>query len=57
MNMKTNFFSQIAALNIPGIWKITIQNDDKGNFTVSQLFTSHNCGDNAVKVKYFNVYF
>jgi PRTRC genetic system protein E len=47
--MKTNFFSQIAALNQPGIWKITIQNDEKGNFTVSQLFTILNCGDNAVK--------
>ncbi|MDB5143431.1 MAG: hypothetical protein JWQ66_2144 [Mucilaginibacter sp.] len=47
--MKTNFFNQIAVINQPGIWKITIQNDDKGNFTVSLLFNTLNCGDNAIK--------
>lgn len=47
--MKTNFFSQIAALNQPGIWKITIQNDEQGNFTVSNLFTTTACGDAAIK--------
>lgn len=47
--MKTNFFNQIAVINQPGIWKITVQNDDKGNFTVSLLFNTLNYGDNAVK--------
>jgi PRTRC genetic system protein E len=46
--MKTNFFNQIAVINQPGIWKLTVQNDDKGNFTVSLLFNTLNCGDNAV---------
>jgi PRTRC genetic system protein E len=46
--MKTNFFNQIAVINQPGIWKMTVQNDDKGNFTVSLLFNTLNCGDNAV---------
>lgn len=47
--MKTNFFNQIAALNQTGIWRITIQNDEQGNFTVSQLFTTNACGDSAAK--------
>lgn len=46
--MKTNFFNQIAVINQPGIWKMTVQNDDKGNFTVSLLFNTLNCGDSAV---------
>jgi PRTRC genetic system protein E len=47
--MKTNFFNQIAVINQPGIWKITVQNDVKGNFTVSLLFSTPACGDQAVK--------
>ena len=46
--MKTNFFNQIAVINQPGIWKMTVQNDDKGNFTVSLLFNTLNCGDSAI---------
>ena len=45
--MTTNFFENIAGLNIPGVWKIVIQTDENGNFTVSQLFTALQCGDNA----------
>lgn len=45
--MTTNFFENIAGLNIPGIWKIVIQTDENGNFTVSELFTALQCGDNA----------
>ena len=48
--MKTNFFDNIAVLNIPGNWKITIHTDDKGQFTVSALFNIDGNGDNACKV-------
>jgi len=47
--MKTNFFENIAQLNIPGIWRIVIQTDDRGHFTVSELFTVLQCGDDAAK--------
>jgi PRTRC genetic system protein E len=49
MNMKTNFFQQIAALNVPGNWKLTLHTADNINFTVSALFTALHCGDNAAK--------
>jgi PRTRC genetic system protein E len=49
-DMKTNFFENIANLNTPGIWKLAIQVDANGNFTVSELFTALNCGDNAAKL-------
>ncbi|HZY37394.1 MAG TPA: PRTRC system protein E [Mucilaginibacter sp.] len=48
--MKTNFFQNIADLNVPGNWKIAIHADDKGRFTVSALFNTDNNGDNAYKV-------
>ncbi|MHB8206974.1 PRTRC system protein E [Mucilaginibacter sp.] len=47
--MKTNFFEHIANLNAPGIWKIGIQNDANGHFTVSALFTPVQSNDPAVK--------
>ena len=47
--MKTNFFHQIATLNAPGNWKLTIHTPDNINFTVSALFTALHCGDNAAK--------
>ena len=48
--MKTNFFQNIADLNVPGNWKIAIHADDKGQFAVSALFNTDNNGDNAYKV-------
>jgi PRTRC genetic system protein E len=45
--MKTNFFENIASLQTPGIWKLVIETDANGNFTVSELFTT-TCGDKAV---------
>ena len=48
--MKTNFFQNIADLNVPGNWKIAIHADDKGQFTVSALFNTDNNGDNAYKI-------
>jgi PRTRC genetic system protein E len=48
--MKTNFFQNIADLNVPGSWKIAIHADDKGQFTVSALFNTDNNGDNAYKI-------
>lgn len=48
--MKTNFFQNIADLNVPGNWKIAIHTDDKGQFTLSALFNTNNNGDNAYKV-------
>ena len=48
--MKTNFFENIANLNCRGNWKIAIHTDDKGQVTVSALFSTNNNGDNAYKV-------
>lgn len=47
--MTTNFFQNIANLNLPGTWKLVIQTDANGNMTVSELFNS-TCGDKAVKL-------
>jgi PRTRC genetic system protein E len=48
--MKTNFFENIAELNVPGNWKIAIHADAQGQFTVSALFTAEANGDNAHKL-------
>lgn len=48
--MTTNFFNNIADLNVSGNWKFTINTDEKGVMTVSALFTSMQNGDNASKV-------
>jgi len=48
--MKTNFFKNIAELNVPGNWKFTINADDKGLLTVSALFNAIKNDDNASKV-------
>lgn len=48
--MNTDFFQNIAGMNVPGIWKITIQTDDNIQFTVSALFSANMCGDNAARV-------
>lgn len=47
--MKTNFFQNIAELNVPGNWKIAVQTTDNLQFTVSALFTANMCGDKASK--------
>jgi PRTRC genetic system protein E len=47
--MTTNFFQNIASLNLQGVWKLVITTDDKGNFIVSQLFHT-TCGDKAVNL-------
>jgi PRTRC genetic system protein E len=47
--MNTDFFQQIAGLNIPGNWKIAIQTTDNELFTVSALFAPNMCGDDAAK--------
>ena len=47
--MTTNFFQNIATLNLPGTWKLVIQTDENGNMTVSELFNA-TCGDKAVKL-------
>jgi PRTRC genetic system protein E len=48
--MTTNFFKNIADLNVPGNWKFTITADDKGLLTVSALFNALQNGDNASKI-------
>lgn len=45
--MRTNFFENLTALNVAGIWKLAIETDGKGNYTVTQLFTTASCGDKA----------
>ncbi|MEZ2338368.1 PRTRC system protein E [Mucilaginibacter sp. RCC_168] len=47
--MKTNFFENITALNIPGNWNLTIHTDEQGQFTVSALFRALHNADNATK--------
>ncbi|HVX00150.1 MAG TPA: PRTRC system protein E [Candidatus Babeliaceae bacterium] len=47
--MTTNFFQNIASLNLPGTWKLVIQTDATGSMTVSELFNA-TCGDKAVKL-------
>ena len=47
--MNTNFFQNIASLNVPGNWKLTLHTDETGNFTVSALFTALQKADNALK--------
>ena len=48
--MTTNFFQNIANLNVPGIWRIGISTDDKGNIKITGLFNIHNNGTQAAKV-------
>ena len=47
--MNTDFFENIAELNVPGNWKISIQTTDNIQFIVSALFTANACADNAAK--------
>jgi len=47
--MTTNFFQNIAELQLPGTWKLIIETDTDGNFTVSNLFNAP-CGDKATKL-------
>lgn len=48
--MKTNFFENITALQVPGKWTLAIHTDEQGQFTVSALFTALHNADNATKV-------
>ncbi|MFP3596942.1 PRTRC system protein E [Chryseobacterium sp. SIMBA_029] len=45
--MNTNFFSQIAQMNITGNLQITITQGAESNWIVSALLQNENCGDNA----------
>lgn len=47
--MTTNFFQNMASLNLQGVWKLVITTDEQGHFTVSQLFHT-TCGDKAVNL-------
>jgi PRTRC genetic system protein E len=48
--MTTNFFQNIASLNLPGVWKIGITTDEQGNIKITGLFNIHNNGTQAAKV-------
>lgn len=48
--MTTNFFKNIADLNVPGNWKFTITADDKGILTVSGLFHAVQNADSASQI-------
>ncbi len=43
----TNFFNQIAQMNITGDLQITIKQGTDSNWVVSVLLQNENCGDNA----------
>lgn len=45
--MTTNFFKNLASLNLEGAWKIIISTDKTGKLAVSYLFNAA-CGDKAV---------
>jgi PRTRC genetic system protein E len=47
--MKTNFFENIANLNAPGIWKLSIHNEANGYFTVSTLYSPNQSNEPAIK--------
>lgn len=47
--MRTNFFENIAAMQVPGKWNMSIHTDEQGNFTLSALFTALHNADNATK--------
>ncbi|MES2376732.1 MAG: PRTRC system protein E [Bacteroidota bacterium] len=47
--MKTNFFENIANLNAPGIWKLSIHNEANGHFTVSALYSPNQSNEPATK--------
>jgi PRTRC genetic system protein E len=47
--MKTNFFENIANLNAPGIWKLSIHNEANGYFTVSALYSPNQSNEPATK--------
>jgi PRTRC genetic system protein E len=49
-DMITNFFKNIADLNVSGNWKFTINADEQEVLTVSALFTPIENGDNAAKL-------
>ncbi|MCX2681002.1 prtrc system protein e [Galbibacter sp. EGI 63066] len=48
--METNFFSQIANLNITGDLQLTLSKAAEGNFVVSLLLRNDQCGDDARKL-------
>ncbi|MBB6107738.1 PRTRC system protein E [Mucilaginibacter lappiensis] len=48
--MTTNFFQNIASLNVPGVWKIGITTDEQGHIKIMGLFNIHNNGTQAAKV-------
>ncbi len=45
--MNTNFFNQIAQMNIEGSLQINIQKTDTENYIVSVLLQNEQCGDQA----------
>jgi len=45
--MKTNFFSNIAAIGTSGTFKLAVTLNEKGEITVSEMFNT-TCGDKAV---------
>lgn len=47
--MKTNFFENIANLNAPGIWKLSIHNEANGHFVVSALYSPIQSTEPALK--------
>ena len=48
--MQTNFFRQIAKLNLTGDLQITLRPTTENNFVLSVLLTNEQCGDEARKM-------
>jgi PRTRC genetic system protein E len=45
--MTTNFFNQIASLNIKGVLQLNISKGSENNMIVSVMLNNNECGDNA----------
>lgn len=48
--MQTNFFRQIAKLNLTGDLQITLRQTTENNFVLSVLLNNEQCGDEARKL-------
>ena len=48
--MQTNFFRQIAKMNLSGDLQITLRPTSENGFVLSVLLNNEQCGDNAKKL-------
>ena len=49
--MQTNFFRQLASMNLTGDLQITLRPTTENSFVLSVLLNNEQCGDEARKIK------